>query len=374
MENGVGYPDRVLGTAFQIDPDGYYLTNYHVIASEVDPEYEGYSRLSIRPSAKPEARIPAKVVGWNRALDLALIKSSEKAGYTFALEGAEEIEKGAKVYAIGSPVGLENSLSSGIVSAQGRRILARGEALQIDVPVNPGNSGGPLVTEEGELAGIVFAGLSSFQGLNFALTSPWIELMASKLFSGGEVATVSLGLAVAKNLDDSLSVSYVFPGTPCFKPGDRILSLDGEAVKSLDDAQMKMAAKPLGSLCRVGIERDGRRLSIMRRTVGLDASGLKQASKSDTLENLFAGTVGLLIEHISGPRGNGGTYKVIKAWPGMAGDESGISEGDILLLIRSLIDQKSESFSFDIMVKAPSKGYLEKGMRLTLPMGMDNFI
>jgi hypothetical protein len=299
---------------------------------------------------------------------------SSRAGYTFALEGAEEIEKGAKVYAIGSPVGLENSLSSGIVSAQGRRILARGEALQIDVAVNPGNSGGPLVTEEGKLAGIVFAGLSSFQGLNFALPSPWIELMASKLFSGGEIATVSLGLAVAKNLDDSLSVSYVFPGTPCFKPGDRIFSLDGEAVKSLDDAQMKMAAKPLGSLCRVGIERDGRPLSIMRRTVGLDASGLKQASKSDTLENLFAGTVGLLIEHVSGPRGNGGTYKVIKAWPGMAGDESGISEGDSLLLIRSSIDQKSESFSFDIRVKAPSKGYLEKDMRLTLPMEMDNFI
>jgi S1-C subfamily serine protease len=374
IENGVGYPDRVLGTAFQIDPDGYYLTNYHVISSEVDPEYEGYSKLSIRPSAKPEARIPAKVIGWNRALDLALIKSTEKAGYTFALEGAEEIEKGAKVYAIGSPVGLENSLSSGIVSAQGRRILSRGEALQIDVPVNPGNSGGPLVTEEGALAGIVFAGLSSFQGLNFALPSTWIELMAPRLFSGGAIATVSLGLAVAKNLDDSLSVSYVFPGTPCFKPGDRILSLDGEAVKNLDDAQMKMAAKPLGALCRVGIERDGRRLSIIRKTAGLDDAGLKQASKSDSLENLFAGTVGLLMEHVSGPRGNGGTYRVTKAWPGMAGDESGISEGDSLQLLRSSIDQKTNSFSFDVMIKSPSKGYLEKGMRLTLPMEMDNFI
>ncbi|MCX7026884.1 MAG: trypsin-like peptidase domain-containing protein [Spirochaetes bacterium] len=374
IENGVGYPDRVLGTAFQIDPEGYYLTNYHVIASEVDPEYEGYSRLSIRPSAKPEARIPAKVVGWNRALDLALIKSSEKAGYTFSLEGAEEIEKGTKVYAIGSPVGLENSLTSGIVSAQGRRILSRGEALQIDVSVNPGNSGGPLVTEEGRLAGIVFAGLPNFQGLNFALPAPWIELITPKLFDGGEIATVSLGLAAAQNLDESLSVSYVFPGTPCFKPGDRILSLDGRPVKDLNDAQMILAAKPLGSLCIVGIERERVSTLVPRRTVGLENSGLKKTSKSDTVENLFAGAAGLLINHLSGPKGDGGTYKVLKAWPGMAGDESGLSEGDSLLLIRSAIDQKAGSLSFDVMVKAPSKGYLERAMRLTLSMEMDNFL
>jgi len=372
IENGVGYPDRVLGTAFQVDPEGYYLTNYHVIQSEVDPEYEGYSKLSIRPSSKPEARIPAKVIGWNRALDLALIKSSEKAGHSFFLEGSREVEKGAKVYAIGSPVGLENSLSSGIVSALGRRILSRGEALQIDVPVNPGNSGGPLVTENGELVGIVFAGMPNFQGLNFALPSPWIAVMAPKLFVEGETATVSLGLAAAKNLDSSLTVSYIFPGTPCFKPADRIVSLDGEALVDLEDAQMRLSAKPLGSICLVGIEREGVRYIVPRRTVSLDALGLKKASKSDTIENLFAGASGLLISHLSGPRGNGGTYKVLKAWPGMAGDESGISEGDSLLLINSAIDPKAGSLSFDVMVKAPSKGYLEKAMRITLPMEMDN--
>ena len=374
IENGVGYPDRVLGTAFQIDPEGYYLTNYHVIQSEVDPEYEGYSRLSIRPSSKPEARIPAKVIGWNRALDLALIKSSEKAGYTFALEGGGEIEKGSKVYAIGSPVGLENSVSSGIVSSQGRRILTWGEALQIDVPVNPGNSGGPLVTEEGRLAGIVFAGLANYQGLNFALPSPWIASMAPKLFDGGEVATVSLGLAVVKNLDDTLSITYVPPGTPCFRTGDRILSLDGQDVKTLNAIQMHLASTPLGSLSLVGIERDGLKLSILRRTQALDVSGYKKVAKSDSLENLFSGAAGIMLEHVEGPRGNGGTYKVIKAWPGMAGDESGISEGDTLVILRSSIDQKGGILSFDVMVKAPSKGYLDRGMRITLSMEADNFI
>ena len=374
IENGVGYPDRVLGTAFQVDPDGYYLTNYHVIDSEVDPEYEGYSRLSIRPSSRPEARIPAKVVGWNRALDLALIKSSEKAGHTFALESSEEIEKGSRVYAIGSPVGLENSVSSGIVSSQGRRILSMGEALQIDVPVNPGNSGGPLVTEEGNLAGVVFAGLANFQGLNFALPMSWIEIIAPRLFDGGEVGTASLGLAAVKNLDDSVSLSYVFPGTPCFKPGDRVTSLDGKAVKTLNDIQILLAAKPLGSLCMVMIERAGQRLSVLRRTQAFDVSGYKKASKLDSLENLLAGSAGMMIEHISGPRGNGGTYKVVKAWPGMAGDESGISEGDSLVLLRSTIDQKAGVLSFDVMLKSPSKGYLERTMRMTLSMKTDNFI
>lgn len=374
IENGVGYPDRVLGSAFQIDPAGYYLTNYHVIRTEVDPSYEGYSRLSIRPADRPETRVPAKVVGWNKALDLALVKASATSPASIFLQGAATVEKGAKVFALGSPVGLENSMSSGIVSASGRRVLERGEALQIDAPVNPGNSGGPLLTEDGRLAGIVFAGLTDYQGLNFALPTAWIDTVAVRLFDGGEVSTPSLGLAAAKDLDGGLSVSYVFPGTPGFKPGDLIVSIDGELVTGLDQAQRVLMSKAMGSLCLIGIERDGKALLVPRKMTALPEGGLKQAAKEDTAENLFSGAVGLMVEHFDGPRGQGGSYKVLKAWPGMAGDEAGISEGDNIVLLRVAVDQKTASLSFDLQLKAPSKGYLEKAMRLALPMEMDNFL
>jgi len=206
MENGVGYPDRVLGTAFQVDAKGYYLTNYHVVSSEVDPKYNGYSRLSIRPSSNPSARIPAKVVGWDEDLDLALLKSQEISSHTFYPFLRGKTAKGQRIYAVGSPVGLENSVTAGIVSATGRRILPRGEAIQIDAPVNPGSSGGPLLDEEGNLAGVIFAGLPGFQGLNFALPVEWVLGLYPVLFEGGKVQASWLGAGIAKNLVPDITI------------------------------------------------------------------------------------------------------------------------------------------------------------------------
>ncbi|MCX8014079.1 MAG: S1C family serine protease, partial [Rectinema sp.] len=174
ISGGYSVPDRVVGTAFQVAP-GLYLTNHHVIRSEVDPEYEGYSRLSIKPSDNPAIRIPAKVVGWDEEMDLALIRSEEKARTIIHIPVAMALQPGERVYAAGSPVGLENSVNAGIVSSFGRKIISFGEAVQIDVPVNMGNSGSPLFVSSGRLAGMVFAGLQNFQNINFALPSTWIH-------------------------------------------------------------------------------------------------------------------------------------------------------------------------------------------------------
>ncbi len=94
IEKGVGYPDRVIGSGFFIDPRGYLLTNHHVIASEVDPAYEGFSRLFLRLSDDPTARIPAKVVGWDPVLDLALVKVEIVPGYVFSGSSSVAVEPG----------------------------------------------------------------------------------------------------------------------------------------------------------------------------------------------------------------------------------------------------------------------------------------
>lgn len=374
IEGGRGYPNRVIGTAFQIDAQGYYLTNYHVIESEVDPEYEGYSKLSIRPSLNPEARIPAKVIGWNRDLDLALLQSQERADYTFSLVPRNEKLKGDRVYAIGSPIGLENSVSAGIISASGRRILARGEAIQIDAPVNPGSSGGPLVDESGNVVGVVFAGLSSFQGLNFALPLKWVQLLVPMLYDGGEVLLPWLGVRVAKTIDSNLEIVYTYPGTTGFTPGDRIVSIDGIPVSTMEEAQISISEKPLNSLACVTVLRKGENISLARKVKPSVFDPIKKALRMDSVENLFSGTMGLSIDHISGPRGTGGTYKVKRAWLAFPGDESGISEGDQLTLIRYNPDAKNGIFYFDMKVKAPMKGYLEKTMRIAVSMASDSFL
>ncbi|MCE1195392.1 trypsin-like peptidase domain-containing protein [bacterium] len=356
IRDGVGYPDRVLGTAFQVDSQGYYLTNYHVVASEVDPEYNGYSRLSIRPQSNPDARIPASVVGWDIDLDLAVIKSQETAPYTYRPYHGAAAEKGEKVIAIGSPVGLESSVSAGIVSAAGRRILPRGEALQIDVPVNPGNSGGPLLDEKGGLVGVVFAGLSGFQGLNFALPAAWISTVFPSLFAGGRHQAAWIGVMAAKNLDGSLDLSYVFPGSGGFAAGDRLFSIDGASPGDIQRAQMSIAARPAGALCAVTIRRGGATSTLLRKTAAIDDAPFKKAVPRDIPERLLEGATGMLVEHVSGARGAGGTYKVARVWPGLAADESGIGEGDILGLIRWGADAKKRTIYFDVRAKSQPPG------------------
>ncbi len=374
IENGVGYPERILGTAFQVESSGYYITNYHVISSEVDPAYNGYSRLSIRPPSNPEARIPAKVVAWNEDLDLAVLKSQEISSHTFYPFKPEKAFKGQKVYAIGSPVGLENSVAAGIVSATGRRILPRGEAIQIDAPINPGNSGGPLLDEDGDLLGIVFAGLSNFQGLNFALPVSWISTVFPSLFDEGKIETSWLGLGIAKNLDASLDISYVFPGKGGIEAGDSLLSLDGKACADIQEAQMLAAGKPVGSLCSVLIKRRGKPLHIVRKTEAMPDIPFKKASQRDTAERMLQGATGMLLDHVSGPRGNGGTYKVTKTWPGMMADESGIGEADILKFLRYSVDGRKNAIIFDVSVKSLGSGYLERTMRMGLSLETDNFL
>jgi len=373
IQRGLAYPDRVLGSAFQVDDQGYYLTNYHVIASEVDPEYEGYSSLTIRPFDKPEARIPAQVLGWNEELDLALLKS-EIAERTLYLHDLKDPDKGQRVYSIGSPVGLESSVSSGIISAPGRRILARGDALQIDVPVNPGSSGGPLLDEEGRVVGLIFAGLSDFQGLNFALPPSWISSLLPSLFEEGKTELPWLGLGIAKTLDGFLEISYVFPWRQAVKPGDRILSIDNVAVKELSQAQYLLTEKPLSSLCALQLQRGEKKLSLLVKAQAMPKNPMAGAVSSESSEALLQGVMGMLLDHVSGSRGPGGSYRIQKLWPGLAGDESGLREGDLIKFVRYRPNNDERLAMFDLSVKSPASGYLEKTMRFVLSLEMNNFI
>ena len=132
VHGGMGYADRVIGSGFFIDERGYLITNYHVIADVVDPKYEGYGKVYIKLAGDEENRIPAKIIGWDKTHDLALLKTEVKPPYVFSLGSSSDLKSGDRVYAIGSPLGLESTLTSGVVSSTNRKIFTTGSVLQID--------------------------------------------------------------------------------------------------------------------------------------------------------------------------------------------------------------------------------------------------
>ncbi|HUI70811.1 MAG TPA: trypsin-like peptidase domain-containing protein, partial [Spirochaetia bacterium] len=259
VENGVGYPDQIIGSGFFIDRRGYILTNHHVIKSEVDPKDKGYSRLYIRLSESPAGeRIPAKVIGYDPTFDLALIKTEVNPSFIFGGYGGEQVSPGDRIYAIGSPAGLEKTITSGIVSAMGRHLLQMGDVMQVDVPLNPGNSGGPLLNDKGDLIGVGFAGLEQFQGLNFAVPYHWIEKILPALYKGGEVVHPWLGMALAETTK-GLEVVYCVPDEPAdqagIQAGDIIAAINGKSFTKIQDMQEAILAYVPLTLVKVTLRR-----------------------------------------------------------------------------------------------------------------------
>ncbi len=388
IEQGVGLPDRVLGTGFYIDAKGYVLTNYHVIESEVDPTYEGFSRLTVRLADAPELRIPAKVVGWDRLLDLALLKVEAKPDYVFPLGAGIEPAPGDRIYAIGSPVGLENTITAGIVSATGRRLLQSGEALQVDAALNPGNSGGPLVDDQGRVVGVVFAGLPQFQGLNFAIPTSWVARVLPALFRGGEVERAWLGLAIAElPLDplearetreagggraNALEVSYRHPGTGRgIEAGSRLVSIDGAHVYSIAQVQAALLAREPGELCLVGLAGGGEALRALTRR---PFAPLETAATADRRERLFPALFGMSVRAVPGSLLEPETYTVTRIYPGSIADESGLSENDPFALRRFVIDKERRAAVIQIHVKKRKAGFLESIIQIPAPLDVPDFI
>ncbi|MFW5995112.1 MAG: trypsin-like peptidase domain-containing protein, partial [Spirochaetia bacterium] len=201
ISGGVGRRQRAVGSGFFIDRRGHMITSYHVIRSMVDPEHDGYSRLYIRLASDPGQRIPARVVGYDRALDIALLKAEVDPEYVFSVTDVRELRAGANVYAMGTPAAgnspgeLSSSITSGIISGMDRRFLQIGDAIQIDAGLNPGNSGGPVVTTDGNLVGVAFAGIPQFENVNFAVPSVWVQHIVPRLYEGDQVAHAWLGVS-----------------------------------------------------------------------------------------------------------------------------------------------------------------------------------
>jgi len=374
IEQGIGTPDRVLGTGFFIDANGYILTNYHVIQSEVDPEYEGFSRLTIRPAGAPELRIPAKVVGWDPILDIALIKADSQSDYIFGIGQAVAPASGTKVFAIGSPAGLENTITSGIVSASGRRLFESGEAMQVDAALNPGNSGGPLLDESGELLGIVFAGLPAFQGLSFGVPASWVAKILPDLFRGGELKRSWLGLAVAET-DSRLEITYRHRmASQNANLGESVLSINGFFPKKVVDVQSYLLSQGIGELAIIELGSSSGSRFILSKLIERPPKPLQKAALIERRELLFPALLGMTVRSIPGSLLVGETYTIEKIYPGSIADESGLSVNDPIAIQRFSVDKEVGAVIIQIYVKKRKSGFLESFIQIPASLEIPDFI
>ena len=376
MDRGIGVPDRVIGSGFYIDPRGYLLTNYHVIQSEVDPEYEGYSRLFIRPSGRIDERIPAKVIGYDRIFDIALLKTEVSPPFLFGISDVQELKVGSRIYALGSPGGLENTITSGIVSAVGRRFFQLGDAMQMDVPVNPGSSGGPLIDEEGRLIGIVFAGIEQFQGVNFAIPAYWIQKILPDLYKPGEVVHSWMGVSV-QEVREGLEVLYVAPGSPAYEVGiqrgDRILQIGDDVVRKVRDAQSILLSQRSGTLIRVGLKRNDEPKSYVLALQKRPYSPLEKLVDFERVENLFPPLFGFTARSLSSGL-FAEDFIVEKVYQGSVADETGLSENDPFTLRNWIVDKKKRLVLMRISIKQRKAGFLEGGVQMGALLEQNNFL
>jgi S1-C subfamily serine protease len=368
IEKGRAFPATMLGSAFFVDADGYLVTNYHVISSEVDPEYEGYSRAYIRMGGASSPRLPVKVVGYDRALDLALLKAEMAPEYVFSVVDWIVPSVGDSIIAIGSPAGLEKTVTQGIVSALGRRFLQIGDVIQIDAAINHGNSGGPVVDRQGRLVGIAFAAADMYQGLNFAIPSERLAAALPAMLKDGKAERPWLGLTLSET-SAGAEIIYVAPFTPAADAqvleGSVIASVNykkvtanpGGLIPALQDVLFSTKPKELVSLETIG----GKIYTLM--STSRPNVPLLDAVKKDSRERLTAPLFGLILSPSLG-KSPSSVYRVKKVVRGSIADDAGLSANDPIT-IRGLRIVEKEGFALlDIEVKKRRMGYLETSMRL----------
>ncbi len=370
IEGGVGYADRVIGSGFFIDDRGYFITNYHVIASEVDPSYEGFSRLYIKLAGDTETRIPARVIGWDPVLDIALVKTEIQPPAVFQLGSSSDLKVGNRIYAIGSPAGLEQTLTSGIVSAQNRRLLSLGSILQIDAPINQGNSGGPIVDESGRVQAIVFAGIEQFEGLNFAIPVEYLRILLPSLYEGGKISHSWLGghgrTATLPGSTQSVGVRvfYAVAGGPLdvagIPKGAIITAVSGTQVRTLEDVQNALIRERPESIIRIDgllVSPDGSTTSrhwFVYVQARPEKPGL-QIVNSDIPSRALLPLTGFELE----PVGNTKRYLVSSVVRGSIADESGFSEQDVVEIREFRVDEKAGFVTIQLFTKRRKSGYLD---------------
>jgi serine protease Do len=352
--------DRVSsGSGFIISADGYIMTNHHVV--------EGADQLIVRMSDRRE--FEAELIGTDPQSDVALLKIEATGLPVVRLGDSNKLRPGQWVIAIGSPFGFEHSVTAGIVSGTGRSV-GMGQQyvpfIQTDVPINRGNSGGPLINMDGEVVGInsqIFSNTGGFMGLSFAVPIEVARNVADQLRERGTVSRGLLGVNIQdvnREFARSLGlerprgalVSGLTPGGAAEKAGirvqDVILSFNGREILRSSDLPPLVGVTPPGSRVKVEVFRDGRQRSI-DVVVGELPAETPAAGRPARGEARPANVLGLRVEDLSAEQrerlGLRAGEGVLVAAVSGAAQRAGIQPGDVILMVGRETVGSSEQFA-----------------------------
>ncbi|HSG81123.1 MAG TPA: trypsin-like peptidase domain-containing protein, partial [Gemmatimonadota bacterium] len=344
-----------------LDPDGYIVTNFHVI--------EGATRIQVRLQTLAEDAPPgesvlkpagvivgAQVVGIDRETDLAVLKVNERNLPYLLLGDSEQLKKGQLVFAFGSPLGLENSVSMGVVSAVARQLRPEDPMIyiQTDAPINPGNSGGPLVDPMGNVVGIntfILSQSGGSEGLGFAAPSNIIRNVFNQIRNTGYVRrgeigvhtqtlnpTLAAGLGLAR--DWGVVLGDVYPGSPAEQAGlligDIVLTMDGKVMENGRQMDVNLYGRAVGERVALAVLR-GQETVNVAVTVYERADDMNRLTPLASPEDNLVPGLGILgvdlnpriAAMLPGLRANTGVVVAAQAPDATAG-QVGLQPGDVI--------------------------------------------
>ena len=334
-------PSASLGSGFIVSSDGYILTNAHVV--------DGANVVTVKLTDKREFK--AKVVGADKQSDVAVLKIDATNLPTVKIGDPRQSKVGQWVVAIGSPYGFDNTVTSGIISAKSRSLPNENYTpfIQTDVPVNPGNSGGPLFNLQGEVIGInsmIYSQTGGFQGLSFAIPINEAIKVKDDLVKTGHVSRGRLGVAVQsmnQTLADSFGmktpqgalVSSVDANGPAAKaglqPGDVILSVNGSPVADSSDLPSQVASMKPGTVADVQVWRN-KATKDLKVTIGT-LSDTKVASADTPAQE--QGRLGVAVRPLTPQEKSGAslTHGLLVQQADGPAASAGVQPGDVILAV-----------------------------------------
>jgi len=372
-EGGGGVPpegtrERSLGSGVIVDPRGYILTNQHVV--------ERADRIRVQLQDDPPGVLhDAKVVGTDRETDLAVIKIDANKSFPAAKMGnSESVEVGDWVLAIGSPFGLNSTVTAGIISAKGRNIVPQRQfqsMIQTDAAINPGNSGGPLVNMRGEIIGIntaIYTQSFGYQGVGFAMPSNTAAQVYNQLIGPEHrVTRGSIGVefnaqpspAIARvyGVKSGITVANVRNGGPAdqagIKVGDTITAINGKPVKTGDELVGEISSIKPGTKANVNLVRNGKeqqasvtvadRAKLYSDRLGDEDETAENTSEAQSKTGLSVRNMTPeLADRLGIAAGKGVVVQDVK--PGSFADDIGLARGQVILEINRQPLNSEEDF------------------------------
>ncbi len=370
------FKQRSLGSGFIIDRDGHIVTNNHVI--------EGADEITVRLSNDKE--YDAEIVGRDPNTDLALIKIKGATDLVpLKLGDSDRLTVGSWVVAMGSPFGLEQTVTAGIVSAKGR-VIGSGpydDFIQTDASINPGNSGGPLLNMNGEVVGINTAIVAQGQGIGFAIPVNLAQGIIRQLEESGSVTRGWLGVGI-QDLTPELAEYYgiadkkgvlvakVFEGDPADKAGikanDIIVAVDDKPIKTSRELTGTIADIPVGQKIAITILRDGKQKTVKVKIAKRDDP--ERLAQREPEQN---GELGIQIAELTPEMakryGHSETEKgvlVVAVASGSKAAEAGIRQGDLVkevnrkpvTTVSKLRAELKKDAKIQLLVKRPNAGFI----------------